>query len=99
MSDSTSQKPPSGTMRISINGLRSGMTEDYNELSSFLHQIIKKTDDNYLSGLFDKDELISLADKVGQNIGIFNCVSSDKESDFDDMSERLTIDFLSDKHE
>jgi hypothetical protein len=89
--------PPKGTMRISLDGLRHNATRDFNKLSEFLHELISVVEQRGFCHLVDEDELVKLTDKVGQNIGVLNCTSTDKLPDFNDLSEKLTIDFLSDK--
>ena len=96
MSDNASQKPPKGTMKISLDGLRKNTKGDFNKLSSQLHSFIKRFELGEGFNSSDRDELVGLVDQVGQDIGIFNCVSTDKFPDCNDLSEALTIDFLSD---
>lgn len=99
MSENASNKPPKGSMKISLDGLRKNTTGDFNKLSNRLHDLITRFEKGQTFSSVDRDELIELTDKVGQQVGIFNCVSTDKFPECNDLSESLTIDFLSDMYE
>jgi len=81
-------------MKLSMDGLRRNSTHDFNEFSNFLKSIL---DD--IACDVDTDQLIELHDQVAQNLGTLNCVFDEENELFNDLSEKLEVNFLGEDDE
>lgn len=74
-------------MEVNLDGLRSELTQRFNELSAELDEAIG----NGEIYSFRQDGIIEKISSLGQLVGILNCVFSDDDDGFSDLSEELTV--------
>tara|TARA_R110000851_G_C12853142_1_gene543077 strand:+ start:419 stop:676 length:258 start_codon:yes stop_codon:yes gene_type:complete len=81
-----------GKVSVSMDGLRTNLTNDFNELSDFLKSILEDLADDV-----DQEQLIELINQTGRNIGSLNCISLPISDDFNELWEKLEIKLIDDE--
>lgn len=77
-------------MNVNLDGLRSQLTQAFNELSVDLDDAIS----NGEVESFRQDDLIEKLNNVGQMVGVLNCVFDNDDDGFNDLSEKLTVSLI-----
>lgn len=80
---------------VSIDGLRSSMVDDMNELKEAIQEVLN-------SGAIDEFDASELTDKFNQascNINCFNCVYSEDVEGFSNMSDGPMVQLFNDEDE
>ncbi|WP_149983309.1 hypothetical protein [Pseudoalteromonas rhizosphaerae] len=81
-----------GTIKVSGDGMRQNQTNDLNRLREAIVTIL---DELYS---FDQQELIESFDQVACNQNSFNCMYSDDDENFNDISDQYEVELIGEDH-